>query len=290
MQTESSGYSPRRRVSAARRRKPDGSWYGRWGVNYIYGTFLALRGLRAAGCERERAVHSAGARIHSRLSESRWRLGRKLRQLRRRAALFQIPARLRKPPGPFLRCLPAAIFAAKASTTASNIWSAPSGADGTWDEEYCTGTGFPRVFYLCYTEYRNSSRCWRCPHSSKTTRSEEQARCLSRPSPVQSDRNPKSSARLALTLVTGASGFLGWHVARLLIERGHRVRALLPARQPDSRARRRTRQRTICAILNLLKRACNGCEMVFHVAADYRLWSKNPQELYARMWKARATS
>src|SRR5258708_15599107 len=29
--------------------KPDGSWYGRWGVNYTYGTFLALRGLRASG-------------------------------------------------------------------------------------------------------------------------------------------------------------------------------------------------------------------------------------------------
>ena len=28
-------------------------------------------------------------------------------------------------------------------------------ADGTWDEDFCTGTGFPRVFYLCYTEYRN---------------------------------------------------------------------------------------------------------------------------------------
>jgi squalene-hopene/tetraprenyl-beta-curcumene cyclase len=28
--------------------------------------------------------------------------------------------------------------------------------DGNWDEEYCTGTGFPRVFYLAYTDYRNT--------------------------------------------------------------------------------------------------------------------------------------
>jgi squalene-hopene/tetraprenyl-beta-curcumene cyclase len=28
-------------------------------------------------------------------------------------------------------------------------------SDGTWDEQFSTGTGFPRVFYLCYTEYRN---------------------------------------------------------------------------------------------------------------------------------------
>lgn len=81
-------------------------------------------------------------------------------------------------------------------------------------------------------------------------------------------------------LVTGASGFVGWHVARLLRERGQPVRALVRAgskvpkldvetvtgdlRDPDS-----------------LARAVRGCGRVFHVAADYRLWAKNPGELYA---------
>ena len=44
-----------------RTQEQDGSWGGRWGVNYIYGTFLALRGLRAAGySDREAAMLRAG--------------------------------------------------------------------------------------------------------------------------------------------------------------------------------------------------------------------------------------
>ena len=39
-----------------RSQEADGSWYGRWGVDYIYGTFLALRGLQAAG-ENDREAH-----------------------------------------------------------------------------------------------------------------------------------------------------------------------------------------------------------------------------------------
>jgi len=82
------------------------------------------------------------------------------------------------------------------------------------------------------------------------------------------------------TLVTGATGFVGWHVAQALIEQGHSVRALVrqgrrvpeldvePAsgdlRDPES-----------------LRRAVAGCGLVFHVAADYRLWAKHPEELFS---------
>ncbi|MCX7671639.1 MAG: squalene--hopene cyclase, partial [Anaerolineae bacterium] len=51
------GRAARRAVAYLRRaQQPEGCWYGRWGVNYIYGTFLALRGLRAAG-ESDREAH-----------------------------------------------------------------------------------------------------------------------------------------------------------------------------------------------------------------------------------------
>jgi dihydroflavonol-4-reductase len=82
------------------------------------------------------------------------------------------------------------------------------------------------------------------------------------------------------TLVTGASGFVGWHVARLLLERGHRVRALVrPASViPDLAVERVTGD---LRDPQSLERAVAGCGLVFHVAADYRLWSKHPSDLYA---------
>ena len=80
-------------------------------------------------------------------------------------------------------------------------------------------------------------------------------------------------------LVTGASGFLGWHVARVLLERGCRVRALV---RPGSRVDALDVE---CVTGDLrdaasLERAAAGCGLLFHVAADYRLWAKDPGELY----------
>jgi dihydroflavonol-4-reductase len=85
---------------------------------------------------------------------------------------------------------------------------------------------------------------------------------------------------LALTLVTGASGFLGWHIAHVLAERGHRVRALC---RPTSSLRELDVERVVGDLRDpdSLRRAVEGCELVFHVAADYRLWSKHPGELYS---------
>ena len=86
------------------------------------------------------------------------------------------------------------------------------------------------------------------------------------------------------TLVTGASGFVGWHVARLLIARGHRVRALVrPSSLPPALRVPELDVEIAVGDLNhvdSLERAVAGCGLVFHVAADYRLWSKNPDELY----------
>jgi len=84
------------------------------------------------------------------------------------------------------------------------------------------------------------------------------------------------------TLVTGAAGFLGSHVARQLLARKESVRVLL----------RPTSQNRAIADLPLeyvtgdlrdpasLDRAMNGVRRVFHVAADYRLWARRPKEIY----------
>src|ERR1022692_970013 len=81
------------------------------------------------------------------------------------------------------------------------------------------------------------------------------------------------------TLVTGASGFLGWHVARLLAERGHRVRALV---RPSSKIRELDVEPVVGDLRDpaSIERAVAGCGLVFHVAADYRLWAADESELY----------
>ncbi len=81
------------------------------------------------------------------------------------------------------------------------------------------------------------------------------------------------------TLVTGATGFVGWHVARKLIERGRRVRALV---RPGSKLRELDAEPVTGDLRDpsSLERAAAGCGLVFHVAADYRFWAKDPGELY----------
>ena len=84
------------------------------------------------------------------------------------------------------------------------------------------------------------------------------------------------------TLVTGATGFLGSHVARQLVARGDEVRVLM---RPSSNNRAISDLSLEYVTGDLrdaasLERAMNGVQRVFHVAADYRLWSKNPQEIY----------
>ena len=82
-------------------------------------------------------------------------------------------------------------------------------------------------------------------------------------------------------LVTGATGFVGWHVARKLLERGERVRLLV--RDP-ARVRELDGAEAVTGDLRdpaSLERAVAGCGAVYHVAADYRLWVRDPREMFA---------
>ena len=79
--------------------------------------------------------------------------------------------------------------------------------------------------------------------------------------------------------MTGVSGFLGWHVARLLVERGHSVRALC---RQNSVIQEVDVERVTGDLRDRasLDRAVAGCGLVFHVAADYRLWAQDSSVLY----------
>jgi dihydroflavonol-4-reductase len=84
------------------------------------------------------------------------------------------------------------------------------------------------------------------------------------------------------TLVTGAAGFLGSHVARQLVSRGEVVRVLM---RPTSTNRAITDLPLEYITGDLrdpasLDRAMSGVQRVFHVAADYRLWARRSKEIY----------
>jgi len=82
--------------------------------------------------------------------------------------------------------------------------------------------------------------------------------------------------------VTGATGFLGSHVARLLLAQGAELRLLVRAGSRLENVADLPAERVVGDLRDLesLKRGMAGCEAAFHVAADYRLWAVNGMELY----------
>jgi len=84
------------------------------------------------------------------------------------------------------------------------------------------------------------------------------------------------------TLVTGATGFLGSHVARQLAERGECLRVLVRESSELRAIEGLAAERFVGDLRDAgsLDRAMAGVTRVYHVAADYRLWSRNPRELY----------
>jgi dihydroflavonol-4-reductase len=85
-----------------------------------------------------------------------------------------------------------------------------------------------------------------------------------------------------LAFVTGATGFVGSHVARVLAEQGADLR-LLVRKSSDLRNLAGMRADQVIGDLRdpaSMDKAMAGCDVVFHVAADYRLWVRDPDEMY----------
>jgi squalene-hopene/tetraprenyl-beta-curcumene cyclase len=133
----------------------DGSWYGRWGVDYIYGTFLALRGLRASGVDdREAFILRAGEWLRSiQNADGGW--GESCESYEKNTF---VPA----PSTPSQTAWAVLGLLASGDTNSISLQrgieylTATQRPDGGWDEELATGTGFPRVFYLTYHMYRDA--------------------------------------------------------------------------------------------------------------------------------------
>ena len=83
-------------------------------------------------------------------------------------------------------------------------------------------------------------------------------------------------------LVTGASGFVGAALARTLLAAGWQVRVLVRAGSDRRNLRALSVESTVGDLTDApsLERAVEGCDAVFHAAADYRLWVPDPQAMY----------
>jgi len=133
----------------------DGSWYGRWGVDYVYGTFLALRGLQAAGeDDREPHILRAGEWLRSiQNADGGWGES---------CASYDNNTFTAAPSSPSQTAWGVLGLIAGGDTTSQSVragveWLVEhQRADGGWDEDLSTGTGFPGVFYLKYHLYRIS--------------------------------------------------------------------------------------------------------------------------------------
>lgn len=138
-----------------RTQEQDGSWFGRWGVDYIYGTYLALRGLRAAG-ESDREVHilRGGEWLRSiQNADGGW--GESCESYTKNTYVNG-PSTPSQTAWGILGLLASGDDRSDSLERAAEYLIKTQRANGTWDEPQATGTGFPRVFYLNYHMYRNS--------------------------------------------------------------------------------------------------------------------------------------
>lgn len=138
-----------------REQEADGAWYGRWGVNYIYGTAAVLVALGALGLDVGdlRVTRAASwLRAHQN-DDGGW--GESCRSYTEAAWRGRGVSTASQTAWAVLGLL--AIVSAEDEALRGGVrWLLErQNSDGTWDEPYFTGTGFPGDFYINYHEYRN---------------------------------------------------------------------------------------------------------------------------------------
>ena len=137
-----------------REQEGDGSWYGRWGVNYIYGTAAVLQALAALGFGRKYgrvAMAAAWLRAHQN-PDGGW--GESCRSYEAREWRGRGPSTASQTAWAMLGLL--ALDGQDEAAWRGARWLVEhQRPDGTWEEPEFTGTGFPRDFFIKYHEYRN---------------------------------------------------------------------------------------------------------------------------------------
>ncbi|MFM7107398.1 MAG: squalene--hopene cyclase [Planctomycetaceae bacterium] len=136
-----------------RSQEADGGWFGRWGVNYVYGTWQALEGLRAVGVSVDDAAVRAGADwlVARQQADGGW--GESPESYADRSLAGRGPVTASQTAWAVAGLVAAGRGGSPAVRRGVRWLVDRQEADGSWRQREFTGTGFPRVFYLRYHWY-----------------------------------------------------------------------------------------------------------------------------------------
>jgi squalene-hopene/tetraprenyl-beta-curcumene cyclase len=156
--------SPRMKAAVdylEREQEADGSWFGRWGVNYIYGTWSALCGLNAAGVPHSAPMMRKAVDwlVQIQNPDGGWGEDCDSYKLDYRG-YEQAPSTSSQTAWALLGLMAAGEVDHPAVARGIAYLEQTQGDDGLWPEEFYTGGGFPRVFYLRYHGYRKFFPLW----------------------------------------------------------------------------------------------------------------------------------
>jgi squalene-hopene/tetraprenyl-beta-curcumene cyclase len=133
--------------------EPDGKWPGRWGVNYLYGTWQVLAGLREVGYDMRSPVVRRAVDWLESVQQSCGGWGETCASYDDPSLAGQGTPTASQTAWALLGLIAAGESDGAAVKAGINYLLATQNDDGTWSEEPFTGTGFPRVFYLKYHLY-----------------------------------------------------------------------------------------------------------------------------------------
>jgi squalene-hopene/tetraprenyl-beta-curcumene cyclase len=138
----------------------DGSWYGRWGMNFIYGTWSVLCALNAAGVAPESPELRRAVAWLVRIQNPDGGWGEDASSYKIDPAFEPGYSTASQTAWALLALMAAGAADEAAVTRGINYLARTQGADGFWNEERYTATGFPRVFYLRYHGYSKFFPLW----------------------------------------------------------------------------------------------------------------------------------
>ncbi|HWG88668.1 MAG TPA: prenyltransferase/squalene oxidase repeat-containing protein, partial [Candidatus Acidoferrales bacterium] len=133
----------------------DGSWFGRWGVNYIYGTMLVLRGLQAMGADHHEPYIQQAAEWLRMVQNPDGGWGETCGSYDDSTTRGIGPSTPSQTAWGVMGLLAAGDMRSESVQKGILYLLENQRPDGSWDENQYTGTGFPRVFYLAYHLYRD---------------------------------------------------------------------------------------------------------------------------------------